>query len=197
MLVFINKSWGDERRSKLKQPEGLLYLQGRSFPGIKRPRHEADNSAPSTAAVGKEWSCFMSSGHAQGLPLGFVCPVPDRWLSQRVSGRSLDRPRRSRFPVVVHGPLASAPSPMQPSVLTPKFNPNTGSTRLFSSRLLLSSILLSKNIKIKLYRTVILPVVLYGCETWSLTLREERGMNVFENRVLRRIFGPKRDGVTG
>ena len=42
-----------------------------------------------------------------------------------------------------------------------------------------------------------MPVVLYGCETWSLTLREERRLTVFENRVLRRIFGPKRDGVTG
>jgi len=61
----------------------------------------------------------------------------------------------------------------------------------------LSSSLLSKNLKIKIYRTVILPVVLYGCETWSLTLREERRLRVFENRVLRRIFGPKRDEVTG
>jgi len=57
--------------------------------------------------------------------------------------------------------------------------------------------LLSKNLKIKIYRTVILPVVLYGCETWSLTLREERKLKVFENRVLRRIFGPRRDEVTG
>ena len=48
-----------------------------------------------------------------------------------------------------------------------------------------------------MYRTVILPVVLYGCETWSLTLREERRLRVFENRVLMRIFGPKRDEVTG
>ena len=54
-----------------------------------------------------------------------------------------------------------------------------------------------KNLKIKIYRTIILPVVLYGCETWSLTLREERRLRVFENRVLRRIFGPKRDEVTG
>jgi hypothetical protein len=45
--------------------------------------------------------------------------------------------------------------------------------------------------------TIILPVVLYGCETWSLTLREEQRLRVFENRVLRRIFGPKRDEVTG
>jgi len=62
---------------------------------------------------------------------------------------------------------------------------------------LLSSSLLSKNVKIKMYRTIILPVVLYGCETWSLTLREEHRLRVFENRVLRRIFGPKRDEVTG
>jgi len=61
---------------------------------------------------------------------------------------------------------------------------------------LLSSSLLSKNIKIKIYRTIILPVILYGCETWLLTLREERRLRVFENRVLRRIFGPKRDEVT-
>ena len=56
--------------------------------------------------------------------------------------------------------------------------------------------MLSKNLKIKIYRTVILPLVLYGCETWSLTLREERRLGVFGNRVLRRIFGPKRDEVT-
>jgi len=62
---------------------------------------------------------------------------------------------------------------------------------------LLSSSLLSKNLKIKIYRAVILPVVLYGCETWSLTLREERRISVLENRVLRRIFGPKRDEVRG
>jgi len=61
---------------------------------------------------------------------------------------------------------------------------------------LLSSSLLSKKLKIKIYRTIILPIVLYGCETWSLTLTEERRLRVFENRVLRRIFGPKRDEVT-
>jgi len=61
----------------------------------------------------------------------------------------------------------------------------------------LSSILLSKNLKIKMYRTIILPVVLYGCETWLLTLWEECRLRVFENRVLRRIFGPRRVEVTG
>jgi hypothetical protein len=49
----------------------------------------------------------------------------------------------------------------------------------------------------KIYRIIILPVVVYGCETWSLTLREKRRLRVFENRLLRRIFGPKRDEVTG
>jgi len=62
---------------------------------------------------------------------------------------------------------------------------------------LLSSSLLSKSLKIKIYRTIILLVVLYGCETWSLTLREERRLRVFENMVLRRILGSKRDKVTG
>ena len=62
---------------------------------------------------------------------------------------------------------------------------------------LLSSRLLSKNLKIKIYRTIILSVVLYGCETWSLTFQEERKLRVFENMMLRRIFGPRRDEVTG
>jgi len=62
---------------------------------------------------------------------------------------------------------------------------------------LLSSTLLSKNLKIKIYRSIILSVVLYGYETWSLTLREERKLRMFENMVLRRIFGPRRDEVTG
>jgi len=62
---------------------------------------------------------------------------------------------------------------------------------------LLSSGLLSENLKIKIYRNIILTVVLYGCETWSLTLREERRLRVCENRVLRKLFGPKRDEVTG
>ena len=66
-----------------------------------------------------------------------------------------------------------------------------------SMQKLLSSRLLSKNLKIKIYRTIILPVVLCGCESWSLILREERRLRVFENGVLRRIFGPNRDEVTG
>jgi hypothetical protein len=61
----------------------------------------------------------------------------------------------------------------------------------------LSSRLLSRNVKVKIYKTIILSVVLYGCGTLSHTLNEEHRLRVFENRVLRRIFGPKRDEVTG
>jgi hypothetical protein len=57
--------------------------------------------------------------------------------------------------------------------------------------------MLSINVKVKIYKTIILPVILYRCETWSLTLREEHRLRVFENRVFSRIFGPKRDEVTG
>ena len=62
-------------------------------------------------------------------------------------------------------------------------------------QILLSSSLLSINLKTKIYKIIILPVVLYGCETWSLTLREGRRLRVLENRGLRRIFGTKRDEV--
>jgi len=72
-----------------------------------------------------------------------------------------------------------------------------GNTCYHSVQNLLSSRLLSKNLKLKIYRTIILPVVFYGCETWSQILRKERKLRVFENRVLRRILGPRRDGVTG
>ena len=61
----------------------------------------------------------------------------------------------------------------------------------------MSSRLLSKNLNIKIRRTIILPVVLYSCETWSLILREEKKLSMFENMVLRRTFGPRRDEVTG
>jgi hypothetical protein len=76
---------------------------------------------------------------------------------------------------------------------------NSGNACYYSDQNLLSSGPLPKNLKFtsRIYRKIILPVVLYGCETWSLTLREEHRLRVFENRVLKRIFGPKRDEVTG
>jgi len=72
-----------------------------------------------------------------------------------------------------------------------------GNVCYYSIQNILSSSLQSKKLKVKIYRTIILPVVLYGCETWSLILRDERSLRVFENRVLRRVFGPKRNEVTG
>jgi len=70
-------------------------------------------------------------------------------------------------------------------------------TSPYSLNNLLSSRLLSKNLKIKIYRTIISPVVLYGCETWSLKLREEMKLGMSENTVVSGIFGPRRDEVTG
>jgi hypothetical protein len=74
---------------------------------------------------------------------------------------------------------------------------NSGNACCHAVQNLLSSRLLSRNVKIKIYKTIILPVVMYGYETWSVTLREEHRLRVFENRVLRRIFRLKRDEVTG
>jgi hypothetical protein len=73
---------------------------------------------------------------------------------------------------------------------------NSGNACYHSVQGLFPSRLVSRNVKVKIYKTAILPVVLYGCETWCLTLREEHRLRVFENRVLRIIFGPKRDEVT-
>jgi len=78
-----------------------------------------------------------------------------------------------------------------------KIRLKSGNACYHSVQNLLYSSLLSKNLKIKIYRTITLPVVLYGCETWSLTLREERRLRVFDNSVLGRIFRPKKDEVTG
>ena len=73
----------------------------------------------------------------------------------------------------------------------------SGNAYYYSVQNILSSSFLFKTLKIKIYRIIILPIVSYGCETWSLTMREERRLRVFENWVLRRIFVPKRDEVTG
>jgi hypothetical protein len=74
---------------------------------------------------------------------------------------------------------------------------NSGKASYHSAQNLLSFCLLPTNVKIKIYRTIILPVVLYGCKTWSLILREEHRLRVFGNWVLRRIFRPKKDEVIG
>jgi len=76
-----------------------------------------------------------------------------------------------------------------------KSRPRSGNACYHSVQNLLSSRLLSNNLKIKIYRTITSPVVLYGYETWLITWREECRLRVFENRVLRRIFGPKKEEV--
>jgi hypothetical protein len=73
---------------------------------------------------------------------------------------------------------------------------NFGNACYHSVQHLLSSRLLSKNVKIRIYKTIILPVRLHGRETWSLTLREEHSLRVFDKRILRRVFGPKKDEMT-
>jgi hypothetical protein len=70
---------------------------------------------------------------------------------------------------------------------------NSGNAYYYSVQNLLSSRLISNKLKIKIYKIVIFPVVLYGCEAWSLTLGEEHRLRVSEDRVLRKVFGPKRD----
>ena len=72
-----------------------------------------------------------------------------------------------------------------------------GNACYYSFEKILSSHLLSKKLKINTYKTIILPVVLQGCETWSLTLRDEHRLKVFENNVLRKIFGAQKDEITG
>ena len=74
---------------------------------------------------------------------------------------------------------------------------NMGNACYYSLEKILSSLLLSKKLKVKTYKTIILSVVLYGCETWSLASREEHRLRVFENKVLRKIFGAKKDEITG
>jgi hypothetical protein len=80
---------------------------------------------------------------------------------------------------------------MVPERRSGAFNDKKRAACYHSVKKLLSSRVLSKNLKIIIYKTIIFPVVLYGCGTWSMTLREEHSLGVFENRVLRRIFGPK------
>ena len=72
-----------------------------------------------------------------------------------------------------------------------------GNACYYSLEKMLSSRLISKKLKVNAYKTIVLPGVLYGCETWSLTTKEEHRLKVFENKILRKIFGAKRDEITG
>ena len=121
-------------------------------------------------------------------------------LNVKASGRHNNNNNNNNNPCVVNfyllrlGTTLTNKNSIQEEI---KSRLKLGNSCYYSVQNLLSSSLLYKKLKIKIYRTIILPVVLYGCETWSLTLRDEPRLRVFENRVLRRVFGPKRDEVTG
>ena len=100
-----------------------------------------------------------------------------------------------RKPIVTFRNFTNAPKDCVHADIKNRFN--SGNACYHFVHNILPSSFLSKNLKMKIYRTLILPVVLYGCETWSLTFSVEHTLRVFENKMLRRIFGPKRDEITG
>ncbi|KAJ4450565.1 hypothetical protein ANN_01992 [Periplaneta americana] len=114
-------------------------------------------------------------------------------------GHQLPRPRNDCYisPMQVLPPRQRKSLPRRPSAGKVADATIEVNACYYSVEKLLSSSLLSKNLKVRVYKTVILPVVLYGCEAWTLTFREEQRLRVFENKVLRKIFGAKRDEVTG
>ena len=105
--------------------------------------------------------------------------------------------RKKSFERVQHFKCLGTSQMNQNSFHEEKWNSQTGNACYYSVQILLCSSLLFKNIKVKIYRTIILPFVLYGCETWSPTLSKEHRLRVFWNRVLRKIFGPTMDMVMG
>ena len=113
-----------------------------------------------------------------------------RSYNMRIDNRSFERVEEFKY----LGTTLTNQNSIQDEI---KSRLKSGNACYYSVQNVLSSSLLSRNLKIKIYRTIILPVVLYGCETWSLTLREKHWLRIFEKRVLRRIFGPRRDEVTG
>ena len=115
-------------------------------------------------------------------------------LLQTLAARSTPNPLNIPYFILLFPVTLTNQNSIQEEI---KSRLKSGNACYHSVQNLLSSSLLSKNLKIKIYRTVILPVVMYGCKTWTLTLKEERRLGVFQNRVLRRIFGHKRDEVTG
>jgi len=113
-----------------------------------------------------------------------------RIQSMKINNSSIERVEEFKY----LGTMLTNQNSIQEEI---KIRLKSGYASYYSMQNLLSPMLQSKNLKIKLYRIIILPFVLYGCETSSLTLREERRLRVFENSVLRRVFGSKRDEVTG
>ncbi|PSN40309.1 hypothetical protein C0J52_18618 [Blattella germanica] len=136
----------------------------------------------------------MMSGDRLGLKFPDICLMgeekPQKNLTQETcpDRESNPGPLRERR---INGTLITNRNEIQKEI---KHRLNSGNACYYALQRLLPSQLLTK---LKIYKTVILPVILYGCETWTLTLREEKRFRVFENKVLRKIFGPKRDEETG
>ena len=120
------------------------------------------------------------------LFLGTECQNTGRSYSMKIDNSSIERVEEFKY----LGTTLTNKNSIQEEI---KSRLKLGNACYYAVQNLFSSSLLSKKLKIKIY----IYIVLYGCETWSLTLREERRLRVFENRVLRRVFGPKRDEVTG
>jgi hypothetical protein len=121
------------------------------------------------------------------------CPeirIPDEGHGMKIYNSSVERVEEFKY----LGTTLTNQSSIQGEI---KGRLKSGNTCYYTVQNLLISSLISTSLKVKIYRTITLPVVLYGCESWSLTLREERRLRMFENRVLRLIFVPKRDEVTG
>ena len=112
------------------------------------------------------------------------------WLNMKIDNSSIERVEECKY----LGTTLTNKNSIQEEI---KSRLKLRNAWYYSVQNILSSSLLSKKLKIMIFRTIILPVDLYGCETWSLTLREERRLRVFENMVLRRVFGPKTNELTG
>ncbi|KAJ4443774.1 hypothetical protein ANN_05552 [Periplaneta americana] len=125
------------------------------------------------------------------------CDGPSRKTIRYMSRRSNECSFSNHFLMLFSGPPVAKFSSVSPNAEEIPLHPVYRMECDGLCRKPQDTCLLSKNLKVRIYKTVILPVVLYGCETWTLTLREEHRLRVFENKVLRKIFGSKRDEVTG
>ena len=129
-------------------------------------------------------SCFVNKMYIQYCVLCVRGMVPNGYI--KIGSNSYEKVKTFKY----LGSLLTNQNSIQEEI---KCRLKAGNSCYYSVQTLLSSRLLSKDLKIKIYKIIILPVVLYGFEAWSFTLREECRLSVFENRILRRIIGPKRD----
>ncbi|KAJ4429695.1 hypothetical protein ANN_21896 [Periplaneta americana] len=146
---------------------------------------KGENGKTSTEKVEKNYSKLKNELRRE------TDKAKEDWMKEKCGQTDRGQPIRGGPPAWGLGEGLTTHHRKKQLVTNPSNKPRNGTD------LLLSSSLLSKNLKVRIYKTVILPVVLYGCETLTLTLRGEQRLRVFENKVLRKIFGAKRDEVTG